>query len=133
MESACRWPATVHLLTVEVVESRTVDTLTTAYFPPGESQMLNDDRANPSRRRFDAGVMRIVPLEHAPIARPRTRMHRYVPRTAAQWTALVKVGSGETDIPSTQCEQLRAMGLVLTVSGAPALTRHGRFTLGLPD
>lgn len=96
--------------------------------------MLNDDRANPSRRRFDTCVLRIVPLEHAPIARPRTRqMHRDVPRTAAQWTALVKVGSGETDIPATQCEQLRAMGLVLTVSGAPALTRHGRFTLGLPD
>ena len=95
--------------------------------------MLNDDRANPSRRRFDKCVLRIVPLERE-LARARTRqVRRDVPRTAEQWTALVKVGSGEMDIPVTQCEQLRVMGLVLTVSGAPALTRHGRFTLGLPD
>jgi len=96
--------------------------------------MLNDDRVNPSRRRFDTCVLRIVPLERGPIVRARTRqVRRDVPRTAEQWTALVKVGSGETDIPATQCEQLRAMGLVLTVSGTPGLTRHGRFTLGLPD
>jgi hypothetical protein len=96
--------------------------------------MLNDDNINRARRRFESCVLRVVPLEPGPVFRQRTRtVRRDAPRTAEQWTALVKVGSGETDIPGSLCETLRAMGLVLTVSGRPALTRHGRFTLGLSD
>jgi hypothetical protein len=44
----------------------------------------------------------------------------------------VKVGSGEKDILAHLCARLLALGLIVTVSGTPALTRHGRFTLGLP-
>jgi hypothetical protein len=58
---------------------------------------------------------------------------RGVPRTDTEWTALVKVASGELDIPSAQCARLAALGLIERQSGLPALTQHGRFTLGLPE
>ena len=105
--------------------------------------MLNEsEMLEPARRRSDAPVLRIVPIQRgaAPDGGTQRRpasaapnVRRGVPRTAEEWTALVKVGSGERDIPAAQCSRLVAMGLVLTVSGVPALTRHGRFTLGLPD
>lgn len=96
--------------------------------------MLNDDSVSPARRTFGTRSLRLVATGREPTVRPRTQSVRgAVPRTAEEWTALVKVGSGETDIPDTQCQRLRAMGLVVTISGRPALTRHGRFTLGLPD
>lgn len=56
---------------------------------------------------------------------------RASPRTVDEWTALAKVGSDESDIPAEQVRRLRELGLVLTVSGRPVLTRHGRYTLGL--
>ena len=96
--------------------------------------MLNDDSVSPARRAPEARFLRLVPAAREPVARTRMQSVRGgVPRTADEWTALVKVGSGETDIPTGQCERLRTMGLIVTVSGTPALTRHGRFTLGLPD
>jgi hypothetical protein len=58
---------------------------------------------------------------------------RGVPRTDLEWTALLKIASGETDIAPAQCERLVALGLVERRGGVPALTRHGRFTLGLPE
>ena len=58
---------------------------------------------------------------------------RGTPRTAREWTALVKVASGETDITPMQSARLAALGLIDTTSGSPALTRHGRVTLGLPE
>jgi hypothetical protein len=45
----------------------------------------------------------------------------------------VKVASGELDIPSAQCARLAALGLIERQSGLPALTQHGRHTLGLPE
>ena len=97
-----------------------------------ESDMLD--------RHSGAPMLRIVPLKRRPAgegmqrrAAPGSPVVRGVPRTAEEWTALVKVGSGERDIPAAQCSRLVALGLVLTVSGVPSLTRHGRFTLGLPD
>ena len=56
-----------------------------------------------------------------------------MPRTDREWTALVKIASGETDIPATQYARLVSLGLVAHTSGAPELTRHGRLTLGLPE
>ena len=96
--------------------------------------MLNDDGVTPARRTLDTRFLRLVPIVGEPVLRTRGQNARGgVPRTAEEWTALVKVGSGETDIAPGQCERLRTLGLVVTVSGTPALTRHGRFTLGLPD
>ena len=97
--------------------------------------MLEDtERLEPAPRASGAPLLSIVPIERRVtlgVARGETR-GRGVPRTSEEWTALVKVGSGEKDIPAESCARLRALGLVVTVSGIPALTRHGRFTLGLP-
>ena len=56
-----------------------------------------------------------------------------LPRTDREWTALVKIASGEVDIPDSQFARLVALGLVDRKSGFPELTRHGRITLGLPE
>jgi hypothetical protein len=56
-----------------------------------------------------------------------------VPRTDREWTALVKIASGETDITPAQHARLVSLGLIARKAGTPELTRHGRFTLGLPD
>lgn len=97
--------------------------------------MIEDaDRLEPAPRTPGARLLRIVPVERR-LGLSVTRgesPRRGAPRTPEEWTALVKVGSGETDIPAPQCARLLALGLVITVSGRPALTRHGRFTLGLP-
>jgi hypothetical protein len=58
---------------------------------------------------------------------------RGVPRTDAEWTALVRIASGERDIPPSQCARLLALGLVERNAGGPTLTRHGRLTLGLAE
>ena len=58
---------------------------------------------------------------------------RGVPRTNVEWTALVKIASGELDVPPEYCARLVDLGLIERKHGQPALTRHGRFTLGLPD
>jgi hypothetical protein len=99
--------------------------------------MLEDtDRIEPAAasRSPGARLLRIVPVERrvALGAASAETPRRGAPRTPEEWTALVKVGSGEKDIRPEQCARLRALGLVLTVAGTPALTRHGRFTLGLP-
>ena len=97
--------------------------------------MLEDtDRMEPAARAAGARLLRIVPPgQPVPFALTSAQPpQRSGPRTSAEWTALVKVGSGEKDIPPESCARLRALGLVLTISGIPALTRHGRFTLGLP-
>ena len=97
--------------------------------------MLEDaDRIEPAPHSPGARLLRIVPIERrAPLGAAKGEgLRRGVPRTSEEWTALVKVGSGEKDIPAESCARLRAMGLVVTISGIPALTRHGRFTLGLP-
>ena len=60
-------------------------------------------------------------------------VRRAAPRTAEEWTALAKVGSGELDIPAAHCDHLVALGLIVTVSGRPVLTRRGRYTLGLAE
>jgi hypothetical protein len=97
--------------------------------------MLEDtDRMEPAPRAAAARLLRIVPIgQRVPFGVTGGETpQRGVPRTSEEWTALVKVGSGEKDIPSESCARLRALGLVVTISGTPALTRHGRFTLGLP-
>ena len=58
---------------------------------------------------------------------------RGVPRTDTEWTALVRIASGELDIPPSQCARLLELGLVERASGCPQLTQHGRLTLGLPE
>jgi hypothetical protein len=58
---------------------------------------------------------------------------RGAPRTASEWTALVKIASGETDLSPSQCARLEELGLVERRSGVPDLTQHGRLTLGLPE
>jgi hypothetical protein len=58
---------------------------------------------------------------------------RGVPRTDSEWTALVKLASGEHDIQPAYCDRLISLGLVERRAGLPELTRHGRLTLGLPD
>ena len=58
---------------------------------------------------------------------------RTLPRTADEWTALVKVGSGDLDISARLRDRLAALGLVFIAAGIPALTPRGRLTLGLPD
>jgi len=96
--------------------------------------MLEDsDRLEPTPCTPRAKLLRIVPVERraaAVVVRGGSPL-RGVPRTSEEWTALVKVGSGEKDISAHLCARLLALGLVVTVSGTPALTRHGRFTLGL--
>ena len=96
--------------------------------------MLNDrdmrESTEPPRRPH---FLRIVPLGARAGALPSVQPpRRGAPRSAEEWTALVKIGSGELDIAPTQCRTLRALGLVVTISGRPVLTRHGRYTLGLP-
>ena len=58
---------------------------------------------------------------------------RGVPRTDREWTALVKIASGETDVAPAHCARLLELGLIREVSGTPELTPHGRVTLGLSD
>jgi hypothetical protein len=58
---------------------------------------------------------------------------RGVPRTAAEWTGLVKVASGEYDIGAAMLTRLVQLGLLEGGAGDPVLTRHGRLTLGLSD
>ena len=96
--------------------------------------MLEDaDRLEPAPRTPRARFLHIVPVERRPALAMTSAGSplRGAPRTSEEWTALVKVGSGERDIPSELCARLLALGLVITVSGTPALTRHGRYTLGL--
>ena len=100
--------------------------------------MLNEsDGLNPARRNPDLRVLRVVPFNPRAAGAARTTgvppMRRGTPQTAEEWTALVKVGSGEVDVAAEHCQRLLTLGLVVTVSGRPALTRHGRFTLGLAD
>ena len=56
-----------------------------------------------------------------------------VPRTDLEWTALVKIASGETDITPAQRARLVSLGLVARDPETPQLTLHGRLTLGLPE
>jgi hypothetical protein len=56
-----------------------------------------------------------------------------IPRTAGDWTALVKIGSGEYDVLDSDFARLVSLGLVERVAGLPGLTAHGRYTLGFPD
>ena len=56
-----------------------------------------------------------------------------VPRTDREWTALVKIASGETDITPAQHDRLVSLGLIARKRGTPELTRHGRLTLGFPE
>ena len=56
-----------------------------------------------------------------------------VPRTDREWTALVKIASGEIDVTPAQQARLVALGLVADRSGVPELTVHGRLTLGWSD
>ena len=56
-----------------------------------------------------------------------------VPRTDREWTALVKIASGEVDVTPAQQARLVSLGLVADRSGVPELTVHGRLTLGLSD
>jgi hypothetical protein len=96
--------------------------------------MLEDtDRVESAPRSPGTRMLRIVPVERrVPFEAGRAHtLRRGVPRTFGEWTALVKVGSGEKDIPAESCARLRALGLVVTISGTPALTRRGRSTLGL--
>ena len=97
--------------------------------------MVEDaDRLEPAPRTPRVRLLRVVPVERRAglvVTRGGSPL-RGAPRTSEEWTALVKVGSGERDIPRELCARLLALGLVITVSGTPALTRHGRYTLGLP-
>jgi hypothetical protein len=56
-----------------------------------------------------------------------------VPRTDREWTALVKIASGETDVSPAQHERLVTLGLIARKPGVPQLTLHGRLTLGFPE
>ena len=60
-------------------------------------------------------------------------VRRAAPRTALEWTGLVRIASGELEVPRAQCDRLVELGLVQIVNGKPCLTRHGRLTLGLPE
>ena len=93
------------------------------------------DRVEPEPRPPGACILRIFPVARRPLSRvPRAQPpRRGVPGTAEEWTALVKVASGERGIPGSSCERLLELGLVVTVAGIPKLTRHGRLTLGLPE
>jgi hypothetical protein len=56
-----------------------------------------------------------------------------VPRTDREWTALVKIASGETDVSPAQHERLVRLGLIARKPGVPQLTLHGRLTLGFSE
>ena len=58
---------------------------------------------------------------------------RGVPRTATEWTALVKIASGELDVAVHDRTRLVELGLIELAAGAPTLTQHGRMTLGLAE
>ena len=58
---------------------------------------------------------------------------RGAPRTALEWTGLVRIASGELEVSRAQCDRLVELGLVQIVNGKPCLTQHGRLTLGLPE
>ena len=62
-----------------------------------------------------------------------SHIERGLPRTANEWTALVKIASGELNIPASHRARLVELGLLEPRSGLPALTQHGRLTLGLPE
>jgi hypothetical protein len=62
---------------------------------------------------------------------PRRRLG--VPRTDREWTALVKIASGEIDVAPAQQARLVSLGLIADRRGVPELTLHGRATLGLPE
>jgi hypothetical protein len=55
------------------------------------------------------------------------------PSTDREWTALVKIASGEMDIAPDQHERLVKLGLIARKPGTPQLTLHGRLTLGFPE
>ncbi len=93
-------------------------------------------------------MFRVIPTSRQIAARARARATRAadsracadmtpagygLPRTAREWTALVRIASGEVDIPCVHYRCLEARGLVERRSGVPALTRHGRLALGLPE
>ena len=84
-------------------------------------------------RPMSAELANATLLADSRICSDTVPVSRGVPRTDAEWTALVKVASGEVDIASAQCARLVALGLIERKSGLPALTQHGRFTLGLPE
>jgi hypothetical protein len=56
-----------------------------------------------------------------------------IPRTDREWTALVKIASGELDVAPAQQARLVSLGLVAQQRGVPELTEHGRLTLGLSE
>ena len=56
---------------------------------------------------------------------------RGAPRTDREWTALVKIASGEVDVQPSERARLMALGLICSRFGFPELTPHGRLTLGL--
>ena len=87
-----------------------------------------------ARRTTYIRTLRVVPtpLRNTVHARPSAAKPGN-PRTASEWTALVKVASGELNIAPSHRARLLALGLVQSTGGAPALTRHGRITLGLPE
>ena len=58
---------------------------------------------------------------------------RGVPRTGAEWTALVKIASGELDVAGHDRARLVELGLIEGAAGTPTLTQHGRMTLGLAE
>ena len=82
-----------------------------------ETSQSSDLRSSGARRRALAVHERMAAL----------------PRSADEWTALVKVGSGEHDIAPRELARLSTLGLVEHKAGLPVLTRRGRYTLGLPD
>lgn len=63
----------------------------------------------------------------------RATVEKRVPPTTLEWTTLVKIASGELDVSRSQCARLIDLGLVEMRSDVPALTQHGRLTLGLPE
>ena len=77
-------------------------------------------------------VLRLVTADSRHPGTQARPVRRGTPHSADEWTALVKVGSGESEIPAREKARLLELGLIVTVSGRPALTRHGRYTLGLP-
>jgi hypothetical protein len=68
-----------------------------------------------------------------PGALQRAIVEKSLPQTTLEWTTLVKIASGELDVSRSQCARLIELGLVEMRSEVPALTQHGRLTLGLPE
>jgi hypothetical protein len=87
----------------------------------------------PAPRRRAADTEALQRVQGARAEAQILPLRRGVPRTVREWTALVKVASGEIDIPSTYYVRLVALGLIERTAGLPTLTRHGRVTLGLPE